>query len=517
MRLIDAFDRAVSLYPDNVFLKHDNKIINYCEGYKLTCRIASVLIQKGCNLETPVGFLMPNCWQGVLALYGAFRATCPIVPLNNKNALKSHQNQLDAAKVKVLFFHSDFTDTAKNILKDCEFVDEIVCLDSRVSPHSELGDWFDEIQEKDPYKVSKADEPWGIFGTSGTTGKPKYVIQTHLTSMGIAWDMLFAMRIHEPVQHLVVAPVSHFAGSFLFALSAVGSTHHIHQEVNVEAILEAIEFEKIEVLFLPPTVIRILISSPNIHRYDLSSLRLLVYAGAPMSSSEIKLTIKTFGPVLMTMLGQTETNGPITYMRPEDYVIDGDDTDEWRLLSVGRASVTRQVEIMNDQGELLGDCIAGEVVVRGMANSLGYLNDQAATNELFKHGWLHTGDIGIKDKKGYIVLIDRKKDIIITGGFNVFSVEVEQCIASIKGVTQAAVIGIPDEKWGEKVIAVVERDVSICPESDYIVAYCKKELGSIKAPKEVYFVESLPRNAAGKVLKNKIRSKYWKNRNRMIS
>jgi acyl-CoA synthetase (AMP-forming)/AMP-acid ligase II len=333
--------------------------------------------------------------------------------------------------------------------------------------------------------------------------------------MGLAWDMLFALRAHEPVRHLVVAPISHFAGSFLFALTGVGSTHYLHSGVNVESILSTIEDKRIEVLFLPPTVIRMLMGHPRINEFDLSSLKALVYAGAPMSRNDVLTTISVFGPVLMTMLGQTEANGPITYMRPEEYRIDGDDAWQWRLQSIGRASITRQVEIMDEGGQILGPGVAGEVVVRGWANCKGYLNNAEATQELMQHGWLHTGDVGIKDDEGYIVLVDRKKDMIISGGFNVFSAEVEQVLQHHPSVETAAVIGVPDEKWGEVVMAVIELASGAEVDVDALILFCKQELGSIKAPKFIRF-ESLPRNPAGKVLKRELRDRYWQGKERLI-
>lgn len=516
MRPIDLFDRAAALYPDNAFLIQEDTVRRYRDTLDSTHSIAARLQQENLSSGESVGFLMPNHWRGIEALYGAFRAGHPVAPLNNRNPAPHHIDHFRNAGTRVLFFHSQFTDTAKEILEGYDGLRTVVCLDDDSALGPFLEEWVDNASERaEPPSVQPTDA-WAIFGTSGTTGAPKYVVQSHLTAIALCWDMLFALRAHDPLRHLVVAPVSHFAGSFVFALTGVGSTHYIHSTVDPEAILRTVQEERIEVLFLPPTVINMLLNHPCIREFDCSSLKALVYAGAPMRKADLLRAIDVFGPVLMNMLGQTEANGPIAFLRPEEHKPSDDPAWDWRLLSVGRPSITRQVEVMNDAGELLGPDQVGEVVIRGWGNSAGYLNNETATRELMRHGWLHTGDVGIKDGAGYIRLVDRKKDMIISGGYNVFCTEVEQTLLGHPDVSAAAVIGIPHQRWGEAVKAIVELVPEATVSENELIDLCKQELGGVKAPKSVEFRDTLPRNAAGKILKRELREPYWRGHERSI-
>ncbi len=516
MRLIDLFDRAASLYSGNVFLQQDGVVRRYSESWQTTHRVAAAFQREGLGAGDAVGFLMPNDWRGIEALYGAFRGGHPVVPLNARNPVAYHLDQLRAAEARGLLFHSRFEAEAREAMARDGRLECLVCLDRELDGIPSLQAWMAPEGVQVETAAVTPESPWAIFGTSGTTGKSKHVVQTQLTSIALAWDMLFALRAHDPVRHLVVAPVSHFAGSFLFALTGVGSSHVLHADVDPGAILETIQRERIQILFLPPTVIRLLMDHPDRERYDLGSLRALIYAGAPMTRADVMRALDVFGPVLMNMLGQTEANGPITFLRQDEYRPDDGEDWAWRLLSIGRPSITRQVEIMDDAGQLLGPGEVGEVVIRGWGNSAGYIDNPEANAELMRHGWLHTGDVGIKDAEGYIVLVDRKKDMIISGGFNVFSAEVEQVLESHPGVVAAAVIGVPDEKWGEAVKAVVETAPDTSVTEAELIALCRTALGSVKAPKSVEFMQQLPRNPAGKLLKRELREPYWQGKERSI-
>ena len=516
MRLIDFFDRAVALYAGNTFLVQGDVARSYREAQRATHRIAAALIRDGFTPADPVGFYMPNDWRGVEALYGTFRAGAPVVPVNSRNSVADNTALLRKAGTRMLFFHTRYAGEAEAVLKACPEIRRAVCLDAPSGEHPALADWMAPDDAQAPVADVKPTDAWGLFGTSGSTGEPKCVVQTQLTSLAMTFDMLFAMRATAPLRHLVVAPVSHFAGSFLFALTAVGSTHIIHDNVDVLEIMRAIERDRIEILFLPPTVIYMMLAHPEVRNFDYSTLKAFVYAGAPMASAKVREALDVFGPVMMNMFGQTEANGPIAFLRPEEHRPDDGPEWAWRLQSIGRAALTRQVEIMDEAGNILKPGEPGEMVVRGWGNSAGYLGNPAATAELYQFGWLHTGDIGIKDEEGYVVLLDRKKDMIVSGGFNVFSSEVEHVLHGHPAVLAAVVIGVPDPKWGEAVKAVIELKPGASATEGELIALCKDALGSVKAPKSVEFRAELPRTATGKILKRDIRKAYWVGQERSI-
>ena len=500
MRVIEFFDRAAALYPDGVFLQQGDIRRTYAQSAVMTQRVAAALQRDGIPVDATIGFYMPNDWRGIEILYGVFRAGNPVLLVNARNPVAENVTLLAKVRTRVLVFHSVYAAEARAVMSACPTIGLSVCVDEETEQAASLADW-----------IAPA-----YYGTSGTTGEPKCVIQTQMTALAMTWDMLFAMRVQEPVRHLVVAPVSHFAGSFVHALSAAGATHIIHDKVDVLEILRSIERERIEVLFLPPTVIYMMLAHPQVRDFDYSGLKVLAYAGAPMARPKVKEAIGVFGPVMMNMFGQSEANGPITFLRPEEHRLEAGPEWEWRLQSIGRASITRQVEIMDDEGRLLGPGEAGEMVIRGIGNCAGYLDNVAATEELMRFGWLHTGDIGMKDAEGYIVLLDRKKDMIVTGGLNVFSAEVEAVLMSHPAVLAAVVIGVPDTKWGEAVKGVVELKPGAAVTTEELIALCRRELGGVKTPKTVEFRAELPRNATGKILKRELRREYWVGQERNI-
>ncbi len=249
---------------------------------------------------------------------------------------------------------------------------------------------------------------------------------------------------------------------------------------------------------------------------DFSSLKYLTYGAAPMSVEKLKQAIEVFGPVMAGGYGQTEAPAAISYLPPDHHYIDGRLASDERLSSVGRPNPLIRVEILDDAGEILAQGETGEICVRGDLVMKGYYKAPDKTAETIVDGWLHTGDIGHIDAEGYLHITDRKKDMIISGGFNVYPSEVEQVIWSHPAVQDCAVIGIPDAKWGEAVKAVVELNKGQSVTAEELIALCKERLGSVKAPKSVDFVEALPRSTIGKVLKKDLRQRYWETTDRKI-
>jgi len=283
-----------------------------------------------------------------------------------------------------------------------------------------------------------------------------------------------------------------------------------------DALLGAIETHGVTEFFLPPTVIYRLLEIPGIESRDFSSLRYLMYGAAPMSVEKLRKAIEVFGPVMFQGYGQTEAPGSIAFLRTGDHFRDGKIADDNRLSSCGLPSVLNTTAILDDAGKPLAQGETGEICLRSDVVMMGYYKQPEKTAEAIIDGWLHTGDLGHIDAEGFLHITDRKKDVIITGGFNVYPSEVEQAIWSHPAVMDCAVIGVPDEKWGEAVKAVVELKAGASVTSEELIALCKAQVGSVKAPKTVDFIASLPRSPVGKVLKKDIRETYWKSAGRSI-
>jgi acyl-CoA synthetase (AMP-forming)/AMP-acid ligase II len=321
--------------------------------------------------------------------------------------------------------------------------------------------------------------------------------------------------------NLAAAPMTHTAGLLSLPCTALGGTVVIVTKPDPALLLAVIPKYKVTEFFLPPTVIYRLLDIPDLNKkVDFSSLKYLMYGAAPMSVEKLKQAIEIIGPVMLGGYGQTECPASIAYLRPDEHFgVDGRIAPDARLSSVGRPNPLIRVEIMNDANAILPQGETGEICVRGDLVMKGYYEAPDKTAETIIEGWLHTGDIGHLDAEGYLHITDRKKDMIITGGFNVYPSEVEQVIWSHPAVQDCAVIGVPDQKWGEAVKAAVELNAGQAASqqlAEELVALCKEKLGPVKAPKSVEFVATLPRSPVGKVLKKDLRAGYWQNQDRKI-
>jgi acyl-CoA synthetase (AMP-forming)/AMP-acid ligase II len=363
------------------------------------------------------------------------------------------------------------------------------------------------------------DDVVAVSPTGGTTGMPKGVMNTHRSLQTAFAHFLIACPYddeHRPVC-LAAAPMTHTSGLLSMPATARGGTVVILTKPDPALMLGAIAKHRVTELFLPPTVIYRLLDIPDLARkVDFSSLKYFAYGAAPMSVEKLKQAIEVFGPVMMGGYGQTEAPGSIAYLTPAEHLVGGRVAPDARLSSVGRPNPLVQVEIMDDAGRILARGETGEICVRGDLVMKGYYKDPQKTAETIVDGWLHTGDIGCLDDEGCLHITDRKKDMIISGGFNVYPSQVEQVIWAHPAVRDCAVIGVPDDQWGEAVKAVVELNQGQALSADEVIALCKHKLGSVMAPKSVDFVEALPRSPAGKVLKKDLREAYWAGTQRRI-
>jgi len=393
-----------------------------------------------------------------------------------------------------------------------------VCIDEDRADAPALATWIKDQPATRPEVARETDDLAALMPTGGTTGAPKGVMNTNRSLQTFAAHYL--MAIHYPADerpvNLMAAPMTHTAGVLSLPCTARGGTVVILPKPDPAALLGAIARHRVTEFFLPPTVIYRLLDIPGIEKCDFSSLRYLLYGAAPMSVEKLKQAIDVFGPVMMGGYGQTEAPASISYLTPREHFIDGKLAPDERLGSVGRPNPLVRVAILDDRNAVLAQGETGEICARGDLIMKGYYKAPEKTAETIVDGWLHTGDVGYLDGEGYLHITDRKKDMIISGGFNVYPGEVEQVLWSHPAVQDCAVIGVPDEKWGEAVKAVVELNAGHGATAEELIALCKEKLGSVKAPKTIEFTDALPRSAAGKVLKKDLRQRYWAGQNRTI-
>jgi fatty-acyl-CoA synthase len=315
---------------------------------------------------------------------------------------------------------------------------------------------------------------------------------------------------------LTTAPLSHAAAPVAFAMFGLGATNVVLPRFDAAAVLQSIELHRVTHVFLPPTAFYALLAHPDVRRLDHSSLRLLLLAASPVSPDRFREGVEIFGPCMCQCYGQTEVPMLMTWLDQETVAAAAAGDHPERLRSCGKATYGVRLGIMDEQGHLLPSNEPGEIVARGALVTPGYHNLPEATAEVRTFGWHHTGDMGYSDEHGYFYIVDRKKDMIISGGFNVFSAEVEACLMAMPEVYECAVVGIPHETWGEAVKAfVVLRKGSSLTEQE-VIAHCKNKLGGVKAPKSVEFCGEIPKTPAGKIDRKKLRAPYWEGADRMV-
>jgi acyl-CoA synthetase (AMP-forming)/AMP-acid ligase II len=385
----------------------------------------------------------------------------------------------------------------------------LVCLDGACDFAPSLDDWLQGVPD-DPLHVEPPDDVVMIAGTGGTTGRPKGVMLTGRNLETMSALTLMGYPFDGRPTYLALAPLTHAAGVLCLPVMTLGGRIVILPKPDIGAFLEAIERRGVTHTFLPPTLIYMLLAHERLATTKLDSLQCFWYGAAPISAARLEEALVKIGPVMAQLFGQTEAPMMISMMHPRDHFNADGSIARARLSSAGRPGPLVQVATMDGEGRLLARGETGEIVVRSSLVMAGYYKDADATGEASRHGWHHTGDIGYLDADNFLHIVDRAKDMIISGGFNVYSVEVEQALMQHPDVQDSAVVGLPDEKWGERVVAVLQLLPGRSVDPAEIQAFAKARIGSVKAPKQVEIWPDLPRSKVGKVMKRDVRAELLK-------
>jgi acyl-CoA synthetase (AMP-forming)/AMP-acid ligase II len=513
----DYLDRGLRIRPDAVCITDADgaQELTYREVADLSHRVGVALRADGVTAGDLVAVYSHNDIMALVCVIGILRAGATWVALNPRSEVDELGALLRLVACDHLVYHADHEDRARELLDQAPSLRGSMAFggvaaepfERRLPPPGTIS----PVAHRAPGDVAM------IMGTGGTTGRPKAVPITHrqYLTMGLA----FNAHLYEPTPpvYLLATPMTHAAGVSAWPVLAEGGTIVVHDGVRPDRVFASIERHRVTRLFLPPTAIYALLSHPGACDVDYASLRHFIYAAAPMSADKLEEALEVFGPVMTQTFGQAEAPMICTVMTPSEHVEAlRDPRLRARLTSCGRPSLVTAVEIMGSDGELLGPGERGEIVVRGDLVMQGYLNDAEASAQARRPGgWHGTGDVGFRDGAGFVYIVDRKRDMIISGGFNVYPSAVERVLWSHPAVLDCAVIGLPDEHWGEAVTAVVELKDGEHASADEIIALCKDRLGSVQAPKSVLF-RPLPRSTNGKVLKRVLRDEFWAGRERMV-
>lgn len=515
MNLGKIISRSALYWPDQEALVDAKQRITFAELELRTNRLASGLQSLGLSESTHVAILAPNRVELAEAEIALYKAGMVKVPINARLSLDEIIQVINDSHSQAVLCDGRFAAALHNRRGEMPQLSLIVSLDDDsgdASYASVLQRGTDTAVHSDP-----ADDALAVLHyTSGSSG----VLKAAMLSYGNR-KALIRKSIASPTRRAApgdvmahVGPITHASGMQIMPLLAVGACNLLLERYEDRLLLETIQRERVTRLFLVPAMINRLVNVPEIERYDLSSLRLVMYGAAPMAPALVKRAIEVFGPILAQGYGAGETCSLVTVLTEQDHLIEGDDHN--RLASCGRCYFETDLRVVNEQFEDVQPGEIGEIVVKGPDIMQGYWQAPELTAEVMRDGYYLTGDLAKVDERGYVFIVDRKKEMIISGGFNVYPTEVEQVLYSLPQVFEAAVVGVPDDQWGEAIRAVVVLKPGENLSAEEIIEHCGRSLAGFKKPRAVDFVKELPKNPNGKVVRRLIRETYWQNSERRI-
>lgn len=510
MRLANILKRSARFYPKANALICGSHRLTYKEFWERVNRLANGLASLGIGLGKRVAVLLSNCHRFAELYLAVPQLGAVLVPLNVRLSPRELIEQLEHSEAVALFSSEPFRE---KLFAMKSFFPKLKFLIGSGLKEQGFQDYEEFINNFPPQEIEIEfdDQEVAIqMYTSGTTGSPKGVLLTHGNLIANTLTGIFERRFTSRDIFLNTAPMFHIADvEYFLQIISVGGTNVFIDCFDPLLFLETVQRERVTATWIVPTMLHDLVAFKDLNKYDVTSLKTIYYGGACLSPELFWRAQKAFPVEFSLGFGLTEASPLISSLRPEDHK--GDPLEvERRLRSCGRAVFNVDVCIMDEEGKKLSSGQIGEIAIRGANVMKGYWKMDQETQQVLRRGWLFTGDMGWMDEDGYIFLVDRKKDVIKSGGENIYSREVEEVILSHPAVKEVAVIGVPDERWGEAVKAfVVANDIVSCTEKD-ILDHCRKNLAGFKCPKSISFISTLPRNAMGKILKSQLRELYRK-------
>ena len=522
MNVKDLINRAVKEYPGHMAVIYGNVRRTFIELNDRVNRLGNALRKMGLRKGDRVGMLLRNCCEFIETDFALSKTGIVRVPLNARLTGSDHEYMLNDSGSNTLIFGEGFTETVQAIKPKLKTVKEFIRVSEGLSKANVLDahDYEDLIKQSSPDEPSESvneEDLHTLFYTSGTTGKPKGAMLTQKSWANVAINLILDYGpVTEDDVILNTQPLSHGAGFFVLPYFIEGGTNVLIPEFRPSIVFETIQREKVTVLKLVPSMLYQLIEAPEKTHYDFSSLHSVIYGGSPIAVPRLVEAIQFFGKKLIQLYGQAEAPMCISTLSKRDHRIEGPEEVVKRLSSAGKPCINVEVRIVDENGKDVKVGEVGEVIVRGYHMMKGYWNLPEATAEVLKDGWVHTGDLGYFDSNEFIFLVDRKRDVIISGAFNIYPKEIEDAIVTHPKIKEVAVIGVPDEKWGEAVKAVVVPKEGVSITEKEVIDHCRDHMANFKKPKTVDFVKELPRNPYGKVLKTALRERYWKGFDRRV-
>ncbi len=495
MTIGDLLVRNAHKFPEKTAVVTEDASFTFRALNERVNSLAGLLISRGLEKGDRIGVVVHNGHRFMEIYFAAAKTGGIFCPYNNHLRSEELKDLIQYSTPKFLFFDEDFGSMIEGLKPELAVTHYIGDYEGLLAPFAEPA-----------VKVTEEDVLSIIF-TAGTTGKPKGAMRTHRHLMSDAIASAIDLRVEYDEKVLITFPMYHVAAEDnIVRHSFLPNTIYIKKEggFNPEEVLAYISKEKITRCQFVPTMIHSLLQIPDVRKFDLSSLRLILYAGSPMPAELLRQALEVFPCGFAQLYGQTESGPFTTVLKPEDH----DLTKPARLASSGKAALNYEIRIVDESDKDVAVGEVGEIIGKSEAMTIGYWQMPEATAEKLRGGWLRTGDLGRFDEEGFIYIVERKNDMIISGGVNIYPREVEEVLYRHPAVSEVSVIGIPDEHWGEVVKAAVVLKPGASAEPAELIDFCGKNLAGYKKPKSVDFWEELPKSPQGKILKKEIRKHY---------
>ena len=509
----DLVVRAIERGGDRVAFVLDDQSLTYREFGDRLGRLMRALADRGVRRGDAIATLSSNRPEAFMVTAAAYLMGLRTTWMHPLGSEDDHAYLLEDSGVTTLLVDPPmFGERAKRLRERLPGLRQVLGLGTN--------DFGDDIlaaaQACEPAPLvpqASVDDVCVLIYTGGTTGKPKGVIHTHRVQVAMVMAELAEWEWPREVRMLAMTPITHAAGAMILAVLLRSGTFVMSKGFDAQRFLDLVERHRITCTFLVPTMIYVLLDHPGLRESDFSSLQLVIYGASPMSPARLTEAMKVFGPVFMQLYAQSEAPNTVTVLRTIDH-----DPERFphRLASCGRPIGNIQVKLLDDEGREVPEGEVGEICVRGPLVMEGYWNKPEESARALRHGWLYTGDLARRDADGFLYIVDRSKDMIISGGFNVYPREVEDALTAHPAVASAAVIGVPDPKWGEAVKALVVLKPGAQAGAEELIGWVRDAKGAVQTPKSLEFVDALPVTGLGKLDKKAIRARYWDGQQRAV-